>query len=157
MIYIQLFNKQSSVDGGLMVATRCAQGVEAVSFPLEDRCADLMQAGIVQKAALDALPFPDAEFQLVTAFNTLEYIPRDKLDSVLAELVRVAQMRVFVTVQLPDMDADEMLGPEDIKPESFFPRLWWIERLEAHGLSVVPTRMVRAPPGSVYTACRPLD
>jgi len=116
-------------------------GVEAVSFPLEDRCADLMQAGIVQKAALDALPFPDAEFQLVTAFNTLEYIPRDKLDSVLAELVRVAQMRVFITVQLPDMDADEMLGPEDIKPESFFPRLWWIERLEAHGLSVVPTRM----------------
>jgi hypothetical protein len=39
--------------------------VEAVSFPLEDRCADLLQAGIVQKAALDALPFGDEQFQLV--------------------------------------------------------------------------------------------
>lgn len=58
-------------------------GVEAVSFPLEDRCADLLQNGVVQKAPLDALPFDDADFQLVTAFNVLEYIPTDKLDLVL--------------------------------------------------------------------------
>jgi hypothetical protein len=40
----------------------------------------------------------------VTAFNTLEYIPRDKLDAVLAEISRVAAMRVMITVKLADAD-----------------------------------------------------
>lgn len=33
-------------------------GVEAVSFPIEDKCQDLMEKGLVQKAQLDKLPFP---------------------------------------------------------------------------------------------------
>jgi hypothetical protein len=40
-----------------------AVGVEAVSFPLEDKCQDLLDAHVVQKAQLDELPFE------VTSFN----------------------------------------------------------------------------------------
>jgi ubiquinone/menaquinone biosynthesis C-methylase UbiE len=116
--------------------------VEAVSFPLEDRCADLLQSGVVQKAPLDALPFDDSEFQLVTAFNVLEYIPTDKLDLVLDEMGRVAQSRMVVAVQLPDYESTRGLNPDSIlQPESFFPRSWWQERLEAHGFHVSTVRM----------------
>ena len=58
----------------------------------------------------------------MTAFNTLEYIPRDKLDAVLAEVARVARMRVLVTVQLPDFDNPAGLNAGKLQPESFFPR-----------------------------------
>ena len=59
----------------------------------------------------------------MTAFNTLEYVPKDKLDTVLAELARVARLRVLVAVQLPDFDNPNGLnGAGKLTPESFFPR-----------------------------------
>jgi hypothetical protein len=60
----------------------------------------------------------------VTAFNMLEYIPKDKLDAVLAELARVARLRVLVAVQLPDFDNPNGLSSGKLTPESFFPR--WV-------------------------------
>eukprot|EP00854_Cymbomonas_tetramitiformis_P006936 gene6936-8274_t len=116
-----------------------AQGVEAVSFPLEDRCADLLEAGVVSKAPLDALPFPDDSVDLVTAFNVLEYIPREKLDAVISELWRVARLRIFISIQLPDFDLSD-LGAGQYHPENFFPKTWWEERLEAHNMRVSEMR-----------------
>jgi len=131
-----------SLTAKTLARTRTHQGVEAVSFPLEDRCADLLQSGVVQKAPLDALPFDDSDFQLVTAFNVLEYIPTDKLDLVLQEMGRVAQSRMVVAVQLPDYESTRGLNPDSIlEPESLFPRSWWQERLEAHGFHVSTVRM----------------
>lgn len=49
-------------------------GVEAVSFPLEDKCQDLLDAQVVQKAQLDQLPFevdpPRRPSNNLTAYDT---------------------------------------------------------------------------------------
>ena len=111
------------------------RGVEAVSFPLEDRCHDLLDAGIVEKAALDALPFADHSFDLVTAFNVLEYIPADKLDKVLSEMARVARVRVLISVQLPRPTEPNLGLPDGHHVETLFPQKWWEERLSSYNFA----------------------
>jgi len=123
-------------DGGLDV-----MGVEAVSFPLEDKCQDLLDAQVVQKAQLDQLPFEDNSFDLVIATHVLEYLPRDALQGVLTEMRRVSRMRVVITVQLPDPSKPGLGGSHfGITPETLFPAGWWSEKLAANGLANMVSR-----------------
>mmetsp|Transcript_29398 Transcript_29398/g.82915 ORF Transcript_29398/g.82915 Transcript_29398/m.82915 type:complete len:712 (-) Transcript_29398:312-2447(-) len=116
-------------------------GVESVSFPLEDKCQDLLEQGIVQKAPLDKLPFEDGAFDMVLALHVLEFIPHDALPAVLAEIHRVARLRAVVTVVLPDKDKPGLGGAmHGITAETLFPAGWWSEKLAANGLSSMANR-----------------
>ena len=48
--------------------------------------------------SITALPFPDASFDVVCAFEVLEHLPFEKLDTALFELTRVAKSRVLISV-----------------------------------------------------------
>ena len=69
----------------------------------------------------------------MTAFNVLEYLPEERLDLVIKEMMRVSRLKVFVTVANPDFSRAGM-GAGDVVPEHMFPEPWWLERLEALGM-----------------------
>jgi len=118
-----------------------AVGVEAVSFPLEDKCEDLLNDGVVQKAQLDSLPFPDNSFDLVVAAHVLEYLPKDVVSSVMAEIHRVTRLRALVMVRLPDSTRPGLGATvHGVTADTVFPSGWWTEKLAANGLAAMQSR-----------------
>ena len=118
-----------------------AYGVESNRFPLEENCPELLtqeskNITVMQQAPLDKLPFEDDFFDLVFVSHVLEYIPRDALNKVLAEISRVAKMNVIVTLTVPDLEEGNADGTVDgVELQTLFPYTWWHERIGAHGMS----------------------
>lgn len=77
---------------------------------------------------LERLPFPDAAFDLVTAFETLEHLPPESVPRALRELRRVT--RSYVVATIPSFGRNEH-GPggwyQQKVREDLLPRYW------AHG------------------------
>ena len=115
-----------------------ATGVESAAFSLDDNCPDLVRSGHALKAKFDDLPFQNATFDLVFVSHVLEYMPKDLLDSVIAEVSRVAKLHVFFAVQTPDEKKSKHTKVVDgLELESYFSNLWWRERLAAGGLDLM--------------------
>ena len=67
------------------------------------------------------LPFPDHAFSAIWTMSTLLHIPNSDIDTVLAELVRVAGEGAPIGVGLWSGDDEEGLNPEDLaEPRRFF-------------------------------------
>jgi len=58
--------------------------------------ADDVGADVV--GSITALPFADKSFDIACAFEVLEHLPFEKLDTSLSELVRVAKKKVLISV-----------------------------------------------------------
>lgn len=91
----------------------------------------------VSVASGRSLPFPDRAFDALWSMSTLLHVPNSAIDSVLAEMVRVARPGAPIAVGVWSGDDEEVVNPEDvIDPPRFFSRrsdatLGRI--LEAHG------------------------
>ncbi|MHB8593501.1 MAG: class I SAM-dependent methyltransferase [Acidimicrobiales bacterium] len=59
---------------------------------------------------LDGLPWPDGEFDLVSALETLEHMPPEHIPAVLTELRRVSAGFVYATI--PSFGANNEAGPD---------------------------------------------
>ena len=116
-----------------------ATGVESASFALEDNCPELLTSGAVMKSKLDNLPFGNATFDVVFVSHVLEYMPKDILDHVIAEISRVSKLHVFVAIQTPDEKKKNKHKNivNGLEVESYFSNLWWRERLAAGGLDLM--------------------
>ena len=74
-----------------------AQGVDVSRWAVDHAVPGA--AGRLQFANLSSrLPFDDAEFDLVTAFETLEHLPPDDVPHALAEIARVSRSYVLATI-----------------------------------------------------------
>jgi Methyltransferase domain len=74
-----------------------AEGVD-VSFFAIDHAAAGARGHVRQGSLLDRLPFPDAEFDAVTALETLEHLPPEAIPAAIAELRRVSRGYVLATI-----------------------------------------------------------
>ena len=72
----------------------------------------------------DCLPYADNEFEVVSCFDVLEHIPPGHVDNAITELVRVASMRVILSIA-----TFECKGREEQLHLSVHPMCWWMDRL----------------------------
>ena len=65
------------------------------------------------EGAAEALPFPDASFDVVIFFNSLHHVPPESMDAALAEAARVLRRdgRLYVQEPLAEGPAFELLRP----------------------------------------------
>jgi len=65
------------------------------------------------EGAAEALPFPDASFDVVIFFNSLHHVPPESMDAALAEAARVLRHdgRLYVQEPLAEGPAFELLRP----------------------------------------------
>ena len=115
-----------------------ATGVESAAFSLEDNCPELLHSGMAIKSKLDGLPFGNSTFDIVFVSHVLEYVPKDSLDGVIAEISRVTKFHVLVTMQTPD-GKKKRKGKlvKGLEVESYYSNVWWRERLAASGLDLM--------------------
>ena len=115
-----------------------ATGVEVVEFPLEEHCPELLNSSRVMQAPFNSLPFGNNTFDVVFVSHVFEYLPIEILDDVIAEVSRVARLHVFLAIKTLHSKAHYKTNVLDgLKLESFYPNLWWRERLAAASLDVM--------------------
>jgi ubiquinone/menaquinone biosynthesis C-methylase UbiE len=76
-------------------------GLEAVGSEVSDygiEHAHGLSRGRIQKSSADAIPFPDAHFDFVSAFNVLHFLTPDRVEVALAEMMRVGKGKSFLQV-----------------------------------------------------------
>ena len=90
---------------------------------------DFACPGADMQADATRLPFADKEFTLVTAFDMLEHVLPEEVDTVLAELARVSESFAFSISYRDSVNRwqGQTLHPT-VQPES-----WWIARLMRAG------------------------
>jgi SAM-dependent methyltransferase len=74
-----------------------AEGVD-VSYYAVDHATAGARGHVRQGSLLDRLPFDDAEFDVVTALETLEHLPPDSIPTAIAELRRVCRGYLLATI-----------------------------------------------------------
>lgn len=90
---------------------------------------DFVHAGADLHAAAHALPFCNAAFDWVTAFDVLEHLLPEEVEPVLAEFARVAGTGWLCSISHRD---SRVRGPrgETLHP-TVRPREWWRQRLSS--------------------------
>ncbi|HXW38653.1 MAG TPA: class I SAM-dependent methyltransferase [Acidimicrobiales bacterium] len=74
-------------------ADGCDVSAYAVDHPAPGAAGHLRVAGL-----LSGLPWPDGRFELVTALETLEHLPPDRVHAAIGELRRVCSAYVYATI-----------------------------------------------------------
>ena len=74
-----------------------AEGVD-VSYYAVDHATAGARGHVRQGSLLDRLPFDDADFDVVTALETLEHLPPDSIPTAIAELRRVCRGYLLATI-----------------------------------------------------------
>lgn len=74
-----------------------AEGVD-VSYYAVDHATSGARGHVRQGSLLDRLPFDDADFDVVTALETLEHLPPDSIPPAIAELRRVCRGYLLATI-----------------------------------------------------------
>lgn len=80
------------IGPGLLADRLVDRGLTVVTADLDPRLDPEVACSITK------LPFANDAFPTVAAFEVLEHLPRDRLDQAVAELCRVAEQRVLVSV-----------------------------------------------------------
>lgn len=83
-------------DFKLLVPELRVAGVDVSDYALERARAEVRP--FLQRASADALPFPDASFDLVISINTIHNLSLDRCKHALREIQRVSGGRAFVTM-----------------------------------------------------------
>lgn len=109
-----------------------AVGLDASRFALSQASAHAREAaGRVLQGHAEALPFPDDAFDVVSAFDLLEHVPRP--ERLLAEAARVLRPGGLLLAATPDpilFDRHEPTHVAERVPS------WWVRELERLGFSV---------------------
>jgi 2-polyprenyl-3-methyl-5-hydroxy-6-metoxy-1,4-benzoquinol methylase len=110
-----------------------ACGMDASAYAIENAPADVSERlvqGVVQ-----ALPYKDAAFDVVTAMDILEHIPEDEAATVCRELLRVSRGLVvtnILTLEIPDYTDRTHIT---VKPQA-----WWESLFMKTGGQVLPVQ-----------------
>ncbi|QDZ25326.1 hypothetical protein HOP50_16g78740 [Chloropicon primus] len=122
-----------------------ATGVESAILSLEDNCPDLLESGAAITTKFDELPFQNSTFDVVFVSHVLEFVPKDSLDDVIAEIARVTKLHVFLALQTPG-EGKRSHGKvvDGLELETYYSNIWWRERFAAHGLDLfdIQTHMI---------------
>ncbi|MFL5240439.1 MAG: class I SAM-dependent methyltransferase [Rhizomicrobium sp.] len=98
-------------------------------------------------AGVEALPFSDAEFDLVFSSHSLEHIPAELAGVAFAEMTRVAKSDGYQFHMLPiigtypydyDHDAARKELRNDPTHNLLQPMSWWLDKWRVHGWNPVP-------------------
>lgn len=91
-------------DFKLLMPELRAAGVDVSEYALQRARTEVCPH--LQQASADALPFPDANFDLVISINTIHNLPLDGCKQALREIQRVSRGRAFVTMDAWRNDAE---------------------------------------------------
>lgn len=107
---------------------RFAMGID-FAMPKEWRTVKRGDTGmlVLSKATAHAIPLPDKSVQYATAFDVLEHLVPDEVDECLAELRRVAQQTVMVSICYKPSVL--LVDGKNLHP-TVQPKEWWAEKLK---------------------------
>jgi len=98
------------------------KGIESVGVDFACPGADIM-------ASAENLPFRDGQFDLLTAFDVLEHIPEEEIDTSLKEFERIAHRFMYKICLRKDF---KKIDGETLHPTVRFPE-WWIDKITKNG------------------------
>jgi ubiquinone/menaquinone biosynthesis C-methylase UbiE len=97
--------KTRAIANAGRVAAITAMEVDAIQHAENLRIIDLPNVTFVPGGA-EAIPAPDAKFDIVLMFKSLHHVPLDKMDSAMAEIRRVLKPGGFVYISEPVFAGD---------------------------------------------------
>lgn len=109
-----------------------AYGVDASEYAVANAHPDIKE--FITLGLAEALTHGDSSFDVVTCFDTLEYLtPRD-VPRAIKNLLAIAKR--YVILCIPTKKAP---GDLDASHNTIRPRQWWVERFEKYGGVVEPS------------------